>query len=126
VIYELFFDEDRKCFEIKASGKASVEGFLALDTELVEHHKWKPGTNVLYDLRDSDFRDLSRLDVERRARYTQSLGEKIGKARLACVMNQNLDYGIARMWEIITMMGDVPFEIRVFRSIAEAVEWLHS
>jgi hypothetical protein len=38
-------------------------------------------------------------------------------------MNREVDYGVARAWEIVTE-GDVDAEIHVFRQLDQAVNWL--
>lgn len=126
MITEITYDEDRECLNIKASGKASVEGFGVLNTRMVEHHAWRPGTKVLCDFSVLDLSNINRQDAERSAEFFQSFGEKLKDARIACIMSRDLDYGVTRMWATLTRSHEVPLEIMVFRSIDDAVEWLHS
>jgi len=49
--------------------------------------------------------------------------QKLGDGRCAFVMNDLLGFGLARMYELIGG-GNIHFEINVFYTIDEAVEWL--
>ena len=123
---EMVYDEDRKRLNIKAYGSATVEGFRALNTGMVEHPAWQPGVKVLCDFSALDLSNIYRQDAEGSAEFFRSFGQKNKGVRIACVMNNELDYGMARMWATLTTSHEVSFEIMVYRSIDEAVSWLHS
>ena len=126
MITEIAYDEDQQRLNIKASGNASVEGFQDLNTRMVEHHAWRLGTKVLCDFRALDLSNINMQDAERSAGFFQSLGEKLKGAKIAAVMSKDIDYGVTRMWAALAESLYVPMEIEVFRSIDDAVEWLHS
>ena len=126
MISEITYDEDRERLNIKTFGKASGEGFLALNTRMVEHPSWKPETKVLCDFSALDLSNISRQDAENSAKFFQSLSTKLKGARIAAIMNKDVGYGITRMWATLTISPEVPFEIMAFRSFDDAVEWLHS
>jgi hypothetical protein len=123
---EMAYDDDQKRLNIKAFGNATVDGFRALNAGMVEHAEWKSGTKVLCDFRALDLSNIYRQDAEGSAEFFRSFGEKNEGVRIACVMNKELDYGMARMWATLTMSHEVSFEIMVYRSIDDAVQWLHS
>jgi hypothetical protein len=123
--YEFFFQKDRSIVEIRAFGQATAAGFAELNINLVEHRDWTPGMNVLGDFRKLDLSDLTIDDAQESSNFAQTLSERFGSGKIACVMKKDIDYGIARMWEMLTQNG-VSVEIRVFRSISAARTWLRA
>ena len=123
VRHEFQFQTDRGLVEVRAFGKATLEGFVGLDTKLVEHSCWTPGMRVMFDLRALDLSDLSVEDIHRNADFVRGLSDRLGTARFACVMAKEIDFGLARMFEVLTSEGN-QLDIRVFRSMSEAETWL--
>jgi hypothetical protein len=123
--YEFFFQEDHSIVEIRAFGQATAAGFAEMNIELVEHRGWTPGMNVLCDFRELDLSGLSVNNTHESSYFVRSLSERLGSGKIACITKKDVDYGIARMWEMLTQNG-VSVEIRVFRSISEARTWLRA
>ena len=59
------------------------------------------------------------------AALVKSMGESMGSGNCALVMSKELDYGLARMWQMMTE-EHVEMEIDVFMSIDEAKDWVLS
>ncbi len=111
--------------EVKLSGEADMAVFNKLDVELIEHPKWKPGTNMLFDFRKLDMSKTHTRDLSTSTEFVATLSEKFGNGRLACVVAKTVDYGLARAWELMTA-DEVSFQTKTFRSLEEAQEWLDS
>lgn len=126
VITEIAYDEDRKHLSVKASGEASVEGFQSLNTKMVEHQSWRPGVKALCDFRALDLSNISPQDAEKCAANFRALGRKVERTRIACIMKKDLDYGLTRMWAALAEIPELSSNIMVFRSIDDAIKWLHS
>ena len=122
--HEFLFQKEFEIVEVRAFGRATLEGFIKLDTELVAHDLWTPGMGVLFDLRELDLRSLSVEDVRENAKAVRSLSDNFGSASFACVMTSEVDFGIARMFEMLTADG-TQLKIKVFRCISEARSWLN-
>jgi hypothetical protein len=60
VVTEITYDKDGDRLNIKASGKASMEGFRVLNTRMVEHDAWRPGTKVLCDFNLLDLSNIKK------------------------------------------------------------------
>ncbi len=52
-----------------------------------------------------------------------STSNELGWGKLAFAMNRDIDYGIARAWEIVTE-SEVEIKIFVFRKLEKAIAWL--
>ena len=87
------------------------------------HPDWAPGLEILVDCSKSDLSGLSAADVRNASEAVVVLGEQFGTGRAAMVVGRDVDFGMVRMWELLTA-DKVPFEFCVFRNLAEACEWL--
>ena len=121
--YNFRFQKNRSIVEVRASGKATAASFAELDMDLVGHRKWIPGMNILFDFIELDLSSISAADVNENSSFVRSLSDKFGNGKIVCIMNKEIDFGIARMWEILTQDG-ISAEIRIFRSISEAKSWI--
>jgi hypothetical protein len=84
---------------------------------------------VIWDGRNASLRNFSPLELEKIATYPTRFnsGEtKIKGGMRAIVAPTDLDYGLSRVIEIVAeMAGDeLPYKIKVFRSMEEATRWL--
>ena len=110
-------------FIITTQGIGTVEGINAFLTEIISHPKWHPGDNILVDHRALDLSGIQSSGIEAVSVYFISIAHKMGNGRLAIVLARDIDFGIARAWELITE-HDVEMAIHVFRNMAEAEKWL--
>lgn len=79
--------------------------------------------DVFWDLRLADFSSVS---VEEINYFINFVGEhwgKEGNAKAAIIAPDDLGFGLSRMYEML-MGSETPSEIRVFRDIKEAEEWI--
>ncbi len=98
-------------------------GLVEAYRELLAEPGYDPTLNDLVDLRT-----VTRLEVSSETlQHVMSLYtpvDRLGLAtRLAFVAGEDYTFGMSRMYELLRG-SDVPEEIRVFRSHADAVAWL--
>lgn len=110
-------------FTVTTQGRGSVEGIVAFLDDIVAHAQWRPGLNVLLDHRRLDIDAITVEDIDRISAHFQKIGPQLGDGRIALVMGRDIDFGIARAWELVTRKY-VDMAIGVFRSIEEARTWL--
>ena len=77
----------------------------------------------------SDFTDVSNFDitpegVRAAARIADLVIERNAQLRMAMVLPTDLEYGMGRMWQILTSEGDE--KIRIVRTMPEAMKWVKS
>jgi hypothetical protein len=108
---------------IKVIGAVKGDDVVDLARSLLAHPDWHSAVNVLVDYRESDFTELSKIEMEQVAKSIVEIANEFDGARAALVVSREVDFGIVRMWEMST--GDeIPFAFRVFRSIDEARAWI--
>jgi hypothetical protein len=123
VQHAISFDANRSCASIKVIGAVKGDDVVDLARSLLAHPDWHGAANVLVDYRESDFTELSKIEMERISKSIVEIANEFGGARAAIVVSREVDFGIVRMWEMST--GDaILFAFRVFRSIDEARAWI--
>lgn len=108
---------------VTTHGEADAQGILAFLDDIVSHPEWKPGYQILLDHRDLDLKNIPQDGIGQVSQYFVKLKSKLGTGKIALVMNRDIDYGIARAWELMTA-DDVEISIFVFRTLKEARQWL--
>ena len=114
---------DERAFIVTTSGRGSVEGILAFLEAIVSHDSWRPGDTILVDHRKLDIADITLEGIERVSYHFQKMAPRLGVGKIALVMKKDIDFGIARAWELTTSEY-VDMEIGVYRSMDEARMWL--
>ena len=110
----------------RPSGKASVEGFVALFEALVSRPEFGPGVKILTDLSKLDMSALKADDIQRIAdvRKTSSGGMEM-PAALVVGPSSPAKYGLARMIGARVDEQDKG-TVRVFESFDEGLAWLRA
>ena len=92
-------------------------------TDLYRHPQWSPGTSILFDHRNLDTAGLIADDIHAISDIVKNAADQLGNGRCAVVVGRTVDYGLARMWEIMTQNG-VSLKIGIFYSMDEARQWI--
>ena len=116
-------EPDGGSFIVTTSGRGSAEGILAFLEAIVSHPSWQPGNHILLDHRKLDIADITVEGIEHVSHHFQKMGPQLGSGKIALVMKADIDFGIARAWELTTD-GHVDMQIGVYRSMDEARMWL--
>ena len=112
-------------FHVKTQGNGHVDGFITFFKDLINHPQWRSGSSILMDHRDLHIDGIPMTGIEVISQFFKGIGPKLGDGKLAMVMKREIDFGLARAWEILTA-DDVDIKIEVFRSFSEASQWLES
>ena len=89
---------------------------------LKELYAGDPPRHVLWDLRRGSLAGLTDQEMDQLKEFIKEHGKVRQGGKAAVVVSRDVDFGIARM---IQLSGEIfPFEVEVFRSMAEAEKWL--
>ena len=110
---------------VEVTGGANVEIIKALVEQVLEHPKWNETIPALVDLRGFSASALSSDDIFGLSDLFKSINTLLGSGKTALVVSNELDFGLARMWQMMTE-DHVKMEIDVFKSIDEASDWILS
>ena len=85
-----------------------------------------PTRHTLLDVRQARLQGLCTEDVSSFASIVHVLAAEHGTARIAgkaaAVASTDLAYGLVRMYG--RLLGEVPYELRIMRTMNDALEWL--
>ena len=108
---------------IKTEGEALVSDFDDMITKIVDSARWVTGTSMLVDHRKLMVDNLTSNNMYRIKDIAKNHSEKMGKGHIVFVVKDAIQFGNARMYELIGGKT-IHQEIEVFYSTDEAVEWL--
>lgn len=123
--HRIAYDEERALFIVTTEGAGQPAGIIAFLDAILAHPRWRPGLSILLDHRKLSIEGIQSPGIEEVSRYFVAIGPRLGNGRIALVMNKDVDFGIARAWEMITE-DEVAISIRVFRNIDQARGWVTS
>jgi len=112
---------EKELTTLVVSGELSKQKWLEAHRSIYEGH---PTKNLLWDFRNADFRRITSEDVGFMADYVQEHGHLRAGGKTAWVVSNALEFGMLRMAEAFGEIRKLPFEIKLFRSMDEAIQWL--
>ena len=121
-------DDEEEDLRIETSGPIDVEGLHdAVETTLADP-RWGPGLKILVDHTQATWHSLDPDLVRRRAELIIGQADRIGEQRIAFVVGNRTDFGIARLLYAFLGEGDerIRFQAEPFTSLAAARAWLAS
>ena len=118
---DLRIDEEKNIAYIKLSGLLSKKVILSAFDLTVSDKRYKKGMGRLWDFRDADLSSLYSETITKMAQYSLRFPPGINDVKVAFVTSRNLEYGLSRMFEI---MSKATTPIFVFRAMDEAEKWM--
>lgn len=104
-------------------GAFSYEEYRTLMENIMNDERFKPSMNMFWDLREVDASGFSSDDIDRIRAYMEIIQKKRGENyRVALLVSRALDYGISRMYQIVS--DDMPFNLEIFYDEQEALNWI--
>ena len=114
-------------FEVTTSGDAILQGYYDFSKAVLEHDEWKPGGLILLDHTELNTGPLTIDDVQTIANISGQYSKQLGTAKVALLVDRDLDYGMTRMWQILVEGYTTSHDsVKIFRNRDEAVAWLKS
>lgn len=123
--YSLELDVARRCFTVITQGEGNAEGLMASMEAVAHHPQWRVGYSVLVDHRKLCLAELSNSGIENISHGFIELRKAFGDGRCAIVLAKDVDFGLARAWEMITA-DEVAMAIHIFRDIDKARCWIEA
>jgi hypothetical protein len=122
--WEIAFSEDAEQLTIRAWGPAELAGFKAYFEAAVADPRWKPGIACLLEFSALSLAALHTDELRSLVDYHQSTKAALGGARIALVVSRAPDFGMARMWEVLS--ESLGLTQHVFYDLGEARAWLEA
>jgi len=123
VIFKITPDQKLKAVEICTEGPADLSGFNSIFQSIVNLPDWQPGKSIIFDFTDLDFSGFKSVDMRLVSDQVVRYKASFGMAKWAFILSGDLQFGLMRMWEIITE-DRVPMIINLFKNRADARAWI--
>jgi hypothetical protein len=117
----LEFDPVSKITAAIGKGRVTANDLLAALRAFYDN---APTLLALCDLSDADLSSLSTEELARIVQFTERRAEVRRRGKTAITAPGNLEYGMARMYEILADAHAHPVTIRAFRTREQALKWL--
>ena len=118
---ETTIDEKQNLTIHKCSGDLNEQELL--DT-IESFYGDNPTLYSIWDFSNSSFDKISNEFLRQMFSIVQKVGSNRQGGRTAVIAPSDLEYGMARMFQIMSNTNDFPFKIKVFRYFGEASQWL--
>lgn len=115
-----YYPEDEYLVATLKSPVTTAEFRESMET-ILNSEQYPPDVRTIWNGQKLDFHQITRGFQERIVEIRCEYPER-GKAQLAFVVADDLGFGMARMYEILS--EGLPQESRVFRSLEEGQKWL--
>ena len=118
---ETVFDDTQDLGIYTVTGEIILQQLLdAMQAGLNE----KRTSLVLWDFRKGRFMDMSSSEVQRTMGELRPLAIRRGSGRTAFVVSSDVEFGVGRTLEAFLEMEDLSVNVRFFRDMPAAREWL--
>ena len=118
-----FVDREHRVVRTEGDGKLTEAEIVQVSREQFQDSEAEPGFDRLIDLRKVEILGVFTQSVRRWPEVLRSKGDAAVTSRVAIVASADAVFGMARMFEIA--QGKSHFEVRVFRDMKPARDWLN-
>ncbi|MDY6857561.1 MAG: hypothetical protein SWO11_23230 [Thermodesulfobacteriota bacterium] len=120
---EIHYDKNMNLINQKLHGLCSIHNLAEVFDDM-EKYELKPGLKILADITDADLKDTNYDSVSFLEKKLDEFLDKYLPIRKAIIVESDLEFGIARMYEMLAEKDG--FDVRVFYNKSEAMDWLKS
>lgn len=118
------FEREKGFIRVTPQGELSCNGIMREFEQVISHPEYSPGLPRLWDLRASSGAKLTFDDMRKLAQFVTRREAACGPSKVALVTERDLDFGLSRMYEMLSASRTPVYSVRVFRGTADAVAWL--
>jgi hypothetical protein len=105
----------------RASGKITSQELLS---SINSFYDGSPTLYTLWDFSKAALSSISNESIRQMFSLVQNRGTNRQNGKTAIVATKDLEYGMSRMFQIMSTDNEFPFTIKVFRSYDEAIQWI--
>ncbi len=123
MILEIASDHQLNVVDVHFKGVIDLTAINSALQSIINRADWEPGKSIIFDYSDLDFRDFSSKDMRLVSDMVVRYKNAFGSAKWAFILSSDLQFGLMRMWEIITE-DRVPMNINLFKNRTDARVWI--
>lgn len=121
--YTVIYNKEKNTVISNAIGPLKVAAISALIDDAIPLLVDNPTANFIGDYSEGSAEGLSTDHIWQISVDCGRLSEYLTGKKLAVILKEDVDYGLGRMWQSFTEVK-VPYEIQLFRTMEDAVEWV--
>jgi len=115
-------DPDADLITYTVQGELHLDGLVEALESQFDHPHFRKGMNAMWNLKEARIA-VTMVELPRLISAIQSMSERRGKGfKVAILVRSNEDFGLSSLFEMSAYV--LPFDVRVFRSTKEAMEWV--
>jgi hypothetical protein len=115
-------DTENNLITYMVTGEMTLDDVRGAVDVAVEDPKFQLGMYSLWNLKDARIA-ITMSELPEMIRHLAGINEKRGKGfKVAILVRRNEDFGLSSLFEMNSY--SLPFDVQVFRSSSEALEWL--
>ncbi len=118
---ETIYDYDNDLTIQKVIGKPTIENGINM---IEAYYAGKVTKYTLWDFSQSTSSVITNSELRKIIKIIKKHADLRRGGKSALVFNKLLDFGLGRMFETFAQIEDMPFELRSFRNMEKALEWL--
>jgi hypothetical protein len=118
---ETIYDTSRNLTTFKAVG--AMEAAYINDC-LERYYEAGVTAHALWDLSEAELSGLTSDEISNLAQYGSQLASNRAAGKTAIVFTSPFEYGLGRIFQTFVEMKATPVELKLFRSLDEAKQWL--
>ena len=123
--FELSYNYECNYVQVVSSGHIDVQGISDVLGAVLSSEVWEPGMSLLTDYTESSTVDLNSELVGEISYLVKEQKEKLGTGKMAIIMASELDFGYARMFQLLTE-DHIDKEVNVYRDRESAIKWIET
>ncbi len=120
---EIASDQKLNVVEVHFKGNVELAGMNSAFQSIINLPDWKPGKSIIFDYSDLDFGSFTSKDMHLNSDLVVRHKASFGAAKWAFIISSDLQFGLMRMWQIITE-DRVPMNINLFKNSPDARAWI--
>lgn len=121
-IIKTIFDIDKNLTVHEIAGKLSTSDII---DKLKDYYTGDKITKyVMWNFIKAEVSAITSSDLRKILYYTKEYAHSRLGGKSALVVSKDLGYGLARIFEAFVEIEKFPFELKTFRTLTEAREWL--
>jgi hypothetical protein len=116
-------DQYLNLVDVRLRGVFELQAIKNVLQSIVTHSDWEPGKSIIFDYSDLDFTGFSSEDMRLVSDMVVQYKNSFGSGKWAFIISNDLQFGLMRMWEMITE-DRVPMVIALFKNRPAAHDWI--
>ncbi len=118
--YDFFIDKSLNVLFERFKGEITYQNLEDAVQKSYDHPDWQKDQNVLCDFREATWS----LSSDEMRRVITSFSSDDQASKLAMLVSRDLEFGMSRMFEILSEDTAIWKKYKIFRDISEAKQWL--